>query len=102
MKERFRRGQTYNEQTDSSAWARQRKAERIQDLSEHLVIFYIFWNLLLNTLVMDGHGESKILSFCSKDRELPVPFTDNPTFEHFEVDYYMYFSDNTVAVHPNT
>ena len=51
---------------------------------------------------MDGHGESKILSFCSKDRELPVPFTDNPTFEHFEVDYYMYFSDNTVAVHPNT
>ena len=68
--------------------------------TERLVISYIFWNLLLNTLVMVGYGQSRILSFWGKDRELPVPFTDNPSFELFEVDYYMYLSNNTAMVHP--
>ena len=49
---------------------------------------------------MVGYGQSRILSFWGKDRELPVPFTDNPSFELFEVDYYMYLSNNTAMVHP--
>ena len=29
-----------------------------------------------------------------------LPLAENPTFEQFEVDYYL--TDNTVTVHPNT
>ena len=34
------------------------------------------------------------------ERVTQLPLAENPTLEHFEVDYYL--TDNTEMVHPNT
>ena len=73
------------------------KAERSQERAiKRLVILNFFWNLLQNTLVMDGHGKREILSILSKDREIPM--AENSTFEHFEEVYYMYLTDNAYCI----